>query len=347
HIRAFAAFASVTTVVCIAQGMYINPIFWIVLRLIMGYCIAGLYIVIESWLLAGTTLSTRGKVLAIYMMALYSGQGLGQFLLDLSDPHTLIPFCFVAILTALSVVPVTSTYEKSPELDDHERLNFFKLYQLSPSGVMGCFCSGLILGAVYGLLPFFVKQIGYGLSDIALIMGLAIFGGMILQYPIGHLSDIFSRRRVLLSIVIATLGMSIAIILLDSYRWFLFIGIFIFGGLTFTLYPLCISLACDHIDGEDFVSAAGGLLLSYGVGATIGPMIAPAFINQLGPKGLFIYFVLVCVFLAGFISWRSKTNAPVPLDEQQQYVAVPRSSAVATEMDPRLEELEANQENDT
>ena len=106
-------------------------------------------------------------------------------------------------------------------------------------------------------------------------------------------------------------------------------------------------MACDHIDGEDFVSAAGGLLLSYGVGATIGPMIAPAFINQLGPKGLFIYFVLVCVFLAGFISWRSKTNAPVPLDEQQQYVAVPRSSAVATEMDPRLEELEANQENDT
>ena len=344
HIRAFAAFASVATVVSIAQGMYVNPILWIMFRVIMGYCIAGLYIVIESWLLAGTTLSTRGRVLAIYMMALYSGQGLGQFFLDFSDPKTLIPFCLVAILTALSVVPVTSTYEKSPQLDSHETINFLKIYKLSPSGVMGCFCAGLILGAIYGLLPLFAKQIGYGLSDIALMMGLAIFGGMLLQYPIGHLSDVFGRRGVILVVVIATLAMSLGIIVLDTHRWLLFAGIFIFGGLTFTLYPLCISLVCDHIDGEDFVSIAGGLLLAYGIGATIGPMIAPALINQWGPNGLFIYFMFICIFLIGFILWRAQQTAPVPLDEQQQYVAVPRTSQVATEMDPRLEELEATKD---
>lgn len=339
HIRAFAAFASITTALAMIQGLVVVPFVWVILRLAMGYCIAGLYIVIESWLLAGTTLSTRGKVLAIYMMALYSGQGLGQFFLDWSDPKTLVPFCLVAILTALSVVPVTSTYEKSPHLEEPSALSFLKLYQLSPSGVSGCFAAGLILGAIYGLLPLYTKDIGYTLSDVGMTMGLTIFGGMLLQYPLGHLSDKFSRRGVILTVVGLIALTSLAIIVCHHYKILFYSIIFIFGGLSFTLYPLCISLACDHLDGGDVVAATGGLLLAYGIGATIGPMIAPGAINLLGPEGLFIYFVIIAAFLMIFLLWRIQRRAPVPLTAQQQYVAVPRTTPVASEMDPRRESL--------
>jgi MFS family permease len=338
HIRAFAAFASITSVLAMVQGLLVIPAVWILLRLAMGYCIAGLYIVIESWLLAGASLAIRGKVLAIYMMALYSGQGLGQFFLDWSDPKTLVPFCLVAILTALSVVPVTSTYEKSPRLEEPSTLNFFKLYQLSPSGVIGCFAAGLILGAVYGLLPLFTKAIGYSLSEIGLTMGLTIFGGMLLQYPLGHISDIFSRRAVILSVVVMLILSSFAIMVLHTYPLFFYVLIFIFGGLSFTLYPLCISLACDHLEGGDVVAATGGLLLAYGIGATVGPMIAPAGIALFGANGLFIYFMIIGVLLTGFLSWRTFKRAPVPLSAQQQYVAVPRTTPIASEFDPRTKD---------
>lgn len=341
HIRAFAAFASLATAVTIIQGMYIDPILWIALRLIMGYCIAGLYIVIESWLLAGTTISTRGKVLAIYMMALYSGQGLGQFFLDWSDPKTLIPFCIVAILTTLSVVPVTSTYEKSPLLEEPSRLHFLKLYKISPSGVLGCFASGLMLGAVYGLLPLFTKDIGYSLSQVALTMGVTIFGGMLLQYPLGYLSDLIGRRVVLLSVVGCTIAVSLLIMFTYQYQSIFMFLAFIFGGLIFTLYPLSISLACDHIESEDIVAASGGLLLAYGIGATIGPMIAPGFINLIGPEGFFIYVIAVCILLCGFLLWRVQMRAPMSVEDQSQYVAMPRTSPVISELDPRGEDTEA------
>jgi MFS family permease len=341
HIRAYATFASTLAVVSILHGLWINAWAWLVLRLIAGYSIAGLFVVIESWLLACSTIQTRGQVLAIYMTALYAGQAAGQLLLNVSDINTLVPFCLITLFCSLSIIPLSMTYIKSPALSEPSVLNFLKLYRISPTGVIGSFTSGLVLGAVYGLLPLAMSQLGYSTQDIGWLMGLTIFGGTVLQYPIGHLSDRLDRRYVLMIIYWLTLGTSFGLLLLGA-NWKILFAILTFalGGFAFVLYPLAISHACDYLAPKDIVAATGGLLLAYGVGATVGPLIAPVFMYGLGPRGLFVYLILIAGVMGGFIYWRSKVKASVPLAEQQGFVIGARTTPILNELDPRATEVE-------
>ncbi|MDF2868423.1 MAG: superfamily transporter [Gammaproteobacteria bacterium] len=341
HIRAYAAFASTLAVVSILHGLWLNVWVWLILRLVAGYSIAGLFVVIESWLLERSTVQTRGQVLALYMTALYAGQAAGQLLLNVSDINTLVPFCLITLLCSLSIIPLSITYVKSPALGEPSVLNFLKLYKISPTGVIGSFSSGLVLGAVYGLLPLAMSQFGYSLKEIGWFMGLTILGGTVLQYPIGHVSDRLDRRYVLMIVYWLTLGTSLSLLLLGGSLKFLFaILTFTLGGFAFVLYPLAISHACDYLTPKDIVAATGGLLLAYGIGATLGPLIAPVFMHVLGPRGLFVYFILVAGVMATFIYWRSKVKPSVPLAEQQDFVIATSTTPILNELDPRAADIE-------
>lgn len=346
HIRAYAAFASMLALVTLLPGIITDPYTWIVFRFVSGFCVAGLYIVIESWVIACGTPTTRGQMLAIYMIALYGAQASGQFLLNLADPRTLEPFSIAAILSSISVIPLSMTYLSSPRIEEPSALNIKRLYRISPSGVLGGFAAGLILGAVYGLLPLYISQTGYDLSDIALFMGLTIFGGMALQYPLGRLSDFISRRTVLLFCGASLLGVSIAILLFGPYfRLLLMALLFVFGGLSFALYPLSISHTCDYVDSEHIVAATQGLTLAYGFGAMVGPVLAPTVIHFFGARGLFIYFAIIAGILAVFFGWRRTQKTAVTVGDQQDFIAMPQTTPMMNEMDPRSEESPTEESN--
>lgn len=339
HIRAYAAFASTLAVVSILHGLWVNPWGWLVLRFIGGYSTAGLFVVIESWLLGKSTVETRGQVLALYMTALYAAQASGQLLLNTSDINTLVPFCLIALLCALSVIPLSITYTDSPTLEEPSVLSFIKLYQISPSGVIASFASGLVLGAIYGLLPLTIGELTHSVSEIAWLMGLTIFGGMLLQYPIGHISDRFDRRQVLMITCWLTLATSLGLLILGGEHKLLFATlVFILGGFAFVLYPLAISHACDYLAAKDIVAATGGLLLAYGIGATAGPMIAPGFLHIFGARGLFIYLIVITGMLGSFIFWRSRVRPAPRLEDQQEFIIATSTTPVLNELDPRAAE---------
>lgn len=335
HIRSYAAIASTLAVVSVLQGLILNPWIDFALRFIAGMCMAGVFIIVESWMLARCDKKTRGQILGIYMMAIYAAQASGQFLLNLSDPLTIIPFCIVALLTSLSVLPVSLTLQTMPEIEKPSVLGFIKLYKLSPSGMMTCFISGLVLGAIYGLMPLFIADQDTQVSHVALIMSMIIYGGMALQYPIGKLSDKFNRRKVLMSVALL-LTITALVILLYAHRslnTFMVFG-FLFGGFTFTIYPLGVSLACDKVNPKDLIAATQGLLLAYGVGATIGPMIAPLPM-RFSHNGLMGYFIVLGAFLTAFLFWRNTVGEPIDVQAQQDFVPLTRTSPVVSELDPR------------
>jgi MFS family permease len=333
HIRAFAAFASILAIVTLLQGMFVVPWFWLVLRFISGGATAGLFIVIESWLLILGTVKTRGQILALYMLVFYCAQGLGQFLINLAEPTAYSLFAITAMLCSLSIIPLTIGKIGTPQFEEPVSLTFVTLYKKSTSGIVGCFCSGLILGTVYGLLPLYIAEKTQNASDVALFMALTIFGGMALQYPLGKLSDYVDRRNVLIGIALLTIVASLAINLAFHSLWFALINIFIFGGLAFTFYPVSISHACDSLAPSEIVAGTQGLLLAYSVGATIGPMIAPVFIKFFGINGLFIYFITISAGLAAFFIWR-KTRA-APTAHEETFVVMPQTTPITAELDPR------------
>jgi MFS family permease len=337
HIRAFSAFASLLSVISLLQGIFIYNSVWFVLRFVGGFATAGLFVVVESWLLALGTIKTRGQVLALYMMSLYAAQALGQFLINLGNPKTFILFAIAAILSSLSIIPLSMTRSRQPELQEPSLLDFKALYKASASGVIGCFIAGVLLGSIYGLLPLWAQEEIPGAINVSWIMALTITGGMLLQYPIGRLSDQIERRIVLLGISIC-IGIVSLIAIFCAHRNLYLAGVlaFIFGGFSFTLYPVSISQACDNLETKDVVAGTQALLLAYSIGAMVGPIIAPLFMRLLTPNGLWVYFSFIGFVVAVFFAWRrtQKTSAP----SEEAFISVPQTTPVVAELDPRHDE---------
>jgi len=331
HIRTFCIFASLMAIVSLLHSLYFTPVFWMLLRFISGISLAGLYIVIESWLLSSSSAENRGKALSIYMAALYTSQSTGQLLLELDTQSATVSFILVAILCSLSILPVSLTKRPSPTVPTVSLLRLSTLYKISPTGVLGCFLAGIIMGSIYGLTHSYIADIGR-MDDLAFVMATIIIGGALLQYPVGVFADRFDKRKVLMFSLMLVITSSLVILLLEknSTLWGLdYVSFFIFGGCCFSLYPLSTALACENIESEFLLGAIGGLLLSYGVGATVGPIISPLFIDFLGPSGLFVFFIAIASFLSIVCIYRSFTNPFKSLKNQQCYVPRVQTTPIA------------------
>ncbi|MEW9856967.1 MFS transporter [Novosphingobium sp. M1R2S20] len=338
HIRAFAAFVALLSASTLTYAIHRDPLLWGALRFIDGLCVAGVFVCLESWLNERAEGATRGSVLAGYMIALYSGQAVGQFLLNLSETKPSMPFLVASILISLSAIPVVLTRISAPLPDDGAALPVRDLYAASPLGIVGATITGLMLGAFYALGPVFVRRLGMDLSATALFMSVVILGGVALQWPLGRLSDRFDRRKVIVGVLAGALLASLGIAVLASQGPALFALAALFGGLSFALYPLCVAHTNDHLAPAQRVAATGGLVLLYSAGAAAGPMAGAAAVTVAGPAGLFFFIALCAGGTLVFAFWRQLRALPVPLDQQQNYQVLPRTTPVAATLDPRADE---------
>jgi len=343
HIRAYATFAAIIAATSLLHGFYINAEFWLALRLIYGFCSAGLFMVVESWMLNLSSVEIRGRILSLYMVSFYIAQSFGQFLLKVInielDAEILFPYAIISITAALSVVPLCSTRSSSPQFEEFSVLSIKDMFALSKSAIIGVFVSGLIFGVIYGILPFSIHQFGYTSQQIGIAMGVLILGGALLQYPIGKISDYVSRFTVLNAITILTLLCAIGLHFTIDYNFLTFnLIIFFFGGFSFTIYPIATNLLCDYVDSKDLMAAIAALLIFYSIGAASGPFLGPIFINLFGPDGIFYFFYSSCAILILATFARSFVRKPMPIAEQSEFVLSSRTTPVATELDPRVEE---------
>lgn len=342
HIRAFAALASCFSAATLVHPFLVSAIPWAGLRFVEGFCLAGLIMCTESWLNARATNANRGRILSIYQITYYLAQGCGQFLLNLPNAAGFGLFVIASVLLSLSLVPIAAVRVEAPPLPAPSHFGFRELYSVSPLGVVGAFAAGMILGAFYGLGPYFARQVGLSLFGTTQFMGLVIFGGLLLQWPIGRVSDRFDRRTVLVGLAIAIALVSVGMVVTAGRAGVEFMGLgVLFGGVSFTLYPLCVAHANDQIKGEGFVRTSGGLIVAYGVGAALGPLGASALMNVQGPGALFAFTGVVALTTAVFAVWRMQRRAAVPLADQAEFQALPRTTPVLCEMDPRAEPEEA------
>lgn len=333
HIRAYAVFASGTAASTLALGFLFNPSVWLLMRFITGFCTSGLFLIIESWLIASGDKSTRGRILSIYMIVLYGCQSAGSLLLDLFSIESILHFTTAAILSSLSVIPICMTRAKDPKLEEPEVLNIYSLYKISPTGVLGCFSSGMITGSIYGLHPYFLRAIKFGSHQVALIMFATVFGAGMMQYPVGKFSDSFDRRRVMIIMSVLSGICSLIISFIDSnFLTTTIVMSFFLGGFCFTLYPISINHACDSIDSKAILAATQGLLFAYSIGSSFGPLISSGFMSFMGPRGMFIFFILLTGMLAFFFQIRSKIR-PVEESEKQDFVNVPSTTPVGVQIE--------------
>lgn len=338
HIRAYAFFASLVTVMILFQGVYIHPIAWMCERFIGGVCIASLYVVIESWLLIIAPDGARGKLLAVYMVALYAAQAASQFLVNIIDLKSLMPFLVMGILGSLSVIPVTFTRTQVPDIPETETKSVFKVFKGSPFGCVGAFISGMILSAIYSFLPTYAEQ---AKISIALTMSITIAGGFLLQGPLGYLSDVFDRRKILLLVSIVTIIPCVGVVLFTNPAPVIYILAFLLGGFCFTLYPLSITHVADRFGSNDITSITAVLLFVYSIGSVCGPLVAPFLIDTIQPDGLFVYIGLMAAILSCVGCYSLTRYRSVPKTEQGDFVPLSGQSPLGPELDPRSDEEES------
>jgi MFS family permease len=339
HIRAFAAFAAVSTATVMLHGLAVSAPLWAVLRFVTGITNIGLYMVIESWLSECTAPQARGRVFSVYMALTYLGIALGQMLLHFGDARGHGLFSVAAILMALCLVPVMVTHTVHPEAPQPTAFRLGGLVHRAPVGMLGCLTAGLINSAFYALGPVFGSRLGLTVSGVAWMMAVTILGGLVCQWPVGWLSDRFDRTRVLASQAGLFALVSLLVLAGGGWSWGgLLAAMALFGGLMFTIYPVAVARTHDVFGSREVVAVSSALLLSYGLGATLGPLAASAVMAVSGsPRGLFAYCALVSGgYALGVHLLRRREKVPViPVERQVEFVPMESTSPLASRLDPR------------
>lgn len=343
HIRSFSAFAAIGCACVILHGLMIDPIVWLILRIITGVCMLGMYLVIESWLNSLSTSETRGRLFSIYMAINLLALGCGQYLLLIYDIKGLAPFALIALFFSLALVPIAFTLISQPAQVPKAHLGIRHIFATSPLAVFGALISGIVNGAFWGMGPVYALNVGFDVSGIALFMSGVVFGGSALQWPLGHLSDRYDRRLVIFGVsLVASVAAFTAFNIIDLHHTIGLLAAFIFGGCAFSIYSLSMAHACDHIESDQVLEISTSLLLLSGIGATLGPITAGLLMGWLGAHILMPYFAVLMMLLAGLAIIRRTIGTPISTTEQAEFVIMARTSSAMLELDPRAELVDGN-----
>ena len=300
HIRVFAALAALASASILIHAVFVSISAWIVLRLISGFCFAGLYVVAESWLNDSSTNETRGKVLSLYMLVTYVSVGIGQLLLNLADPGDYLLFILTSVLISIAVVPLLLSATALPRYEESVEIKIRELAAICPLGIAGIFIEGMVTATFFALGPVYGQRIGLDIEGISWFMAAAIAGTLVLQWPIGALSDRFDRRMILAILSFLAMVSAFSCVYFTWSSLTLFVSVGIFGGLAFPLYSVCIAYTNDHLKPNQMVAASGVLVLAGGMGAVIGPVAVASILDFFGNDSFFwsmgIAYLLVGLF---------------------------------------------------
>lgn len=343
HIRAYVSCSGIITAAVLGHGLTdIIPI-WVVLRLIIGLCMMVQYMVLESWLNDQAEASQRGVVFGFYMVASYLGMALGQVVLMLNSDLGVSTLIVIALCFALCLVPIALTTRTNVGHMSPAPMELKFFIGAIPKVLAITLLIGMVVGSFYGLAPIYTSLQSLSTQQTGLFMALAIFAGLLAQFPLSWLSDRYNRNMLMRinAILLAVAALPLALLTHISFPLLLGIG-FIVSLMQFTLYPLVVALANDMIEPERRVSLSACLLMAFGVGACIGPLAVGALIEPLGGNILYAFFA-IC---GGGIVALSRTSkkeeeTQMAVDAPVPHIAMPdslSSSPLSPALNPAFDE---------
>ncbi|MBV2361216.1 MFS transporter [Thalassococcus sp. CAU 1522] len=332
HVRVFAALGSFVSAVLILFPAFQDPIAWTFGRMVIGFSFCGLYVTAESWLNNSATNETRGKALSLYMIVQMVGIIAAQALLVIPDPSGFLLFVIPSVLVSIAFAPILLSVSPTPAFASTKPMDLRALYRTSPLGCVGLFLLGGVFAAQFGMSAVYGSAAGLSLQQISIFVASFYVGALVLQYPLGWLSDRMDRRRLVTGC--AALGGSAALLAALTGGPFnlLLAAAFVIGGCSNPLYSLLIAYTNDFLDHEDMASASAGLLFINGVGAIAGPLIIGWAMQTVGPQGYFLLIAALLLAMTGYALYRmTQRRAPASQDTGAFAALTPAATAVAVE----------------
>lgn len=337
HVRVFASLASVASCVVLLQFIWISPISWALMRLVFGFCMAGLYVVVESWLNDASTPRNRGRTLAVYMIVSMGGLGLGQLLIAAGDTNGNVLFVVSSILVSMSFVPIAlAATTDAPPVRVSPRLKLRGLAKVAPTGLVGMVFTGASHGILFGLSAVYATRAGFSAGETALFLALPSLGALVFQWPVGWASDRLPRRGVIFVVAVCAASMAALLALTPEGNLVVLPMMFVLGGLTFPLYSLLLSHTLDRSAPGTAMSASGTSLRVNGTGAVLGPIIAGSIMAALGETAFFWCLVVTHGMIVMYVAYRLVAEDAIPMSRQGPFVPIPaRATDFAIRMTSR------------
>ncbi|KPU84184.1 major facilitator transporter [Marinosulfonomonas sp. PRT-SC04] len=333
HVRVFAALASFISAVLILYPVITHPMAWALGRVVIGFCFSGVYVTAESWLNNSSTNENRGKALSLYMIVQMAGIVTAQGMLAMGDPSGYVLFVIASVAVSISFAPILLSISPTPAFETTKPMSLRDLYQRSPLGCVGMFLMGGVFSAQFGMSAVYGTEVGMSVGQISVFVSTIFIGALIMQYPIGWLSDRMDRRLLVMGIALLGGGGSVLGFVFGQNFHLLLAAAFLLGGMANPLYALLIAYTNDSLEHEDMAAASGGLIFINGLGAITGPLIIGWLMGQIGPAGFFLFLAALMFSLAAYAAYRMTQRPATPVEETGSYSPIfPSASPVAVEL---------------
>jgi MFS family permease len=329
HVRSFAALAAIASAGSLLLVLMIDPVTWSIIRFVTGFCFAGLFTTMESWLNSGVSNHNRARLLAIYRVIDIGAVTGAQFLIPGFGADGFAIFAIMSIMITLSLVPVSLGDRSNPAPPEDVKLDLARVWHISPLGCIGCIAVGVTNSAFRTLSPVYAEQIGMSVADVVIFVSAGIVGGALIQYPLGHLSDRWDRRMVLMLTTSAAMLAALALVFLAGRDPLSnFVLVFIFGSFAMPMFSLSAAHANDRAEKGEFVLVNAALMLFYSFGAIGGPFAAAAAMQYFGPHALFSFSATIYVVFLLITLHRMRVTTSVPASRRRPFTALLRTSTM-------------------
>ena len=329
HIRVFAAFASLGSIAILLHWVVVNPIAWLIFRMITGFSFAAIYIVCESWLNDRADNNSRGQLIGFYMIVLYFSNCGGVLLVNLSPTSEAYLYILISLLISVALVPILLTKKPAPDISTPKFISLKELFLKSPMAFVGSFAIGLIYSALFGLMGVFGAKIGLSVFQISIMFFVNTFIGAVFQYPVGKISDKFDRRTILFVLnIIAIASLIFAFLFGPSSFYILLIFIAIHSAVSLPYYAVVISHMNDFLEKEEIISGSSTLTLVNALGMVMGPLLASLFMAYFGAYGYFVYMIVIYCLVAPYNFARIRVGRTSDIyEDNTPSMIVPRTTS--------------------
>ena len=313
HIRVYAALASLLSASTLATGLFDSPIVWVVMRVSTGFCLAGLYVIAESWLNGLAENHYRGRLLAIYNVVTVGAYGAGQLLVLNFDARNFYGYAFAAIIASLALIPISiSEQAATPEIENHVQVSLRELAKIVPTGFGTILLVGLAHGGVLGMAVIHATREGLSVGRVGVLIAVIQLGGMALTWPISSASDDIDRRIIGLLCCVGVIALGLVMLSQPTNGNWMILLLFLIGGFSFPLYAIGSAYTNDWVSPEQMGAAASQLVTLYGFGAMIGPLVAAPFLDIIGTQGFAWSIISLHALVLLFLIYRIRAwHAPV------------------------------------
>jgi MFS family permease len=316
HARAFMVLSALIALSNAAIGAGPHAALWIAARALYGFAICGLFIVAQSWLNDAVENAIRGRVMAIFYIAYIAGLGIGYTTLALIDIHGAAAPLIGIAFTALSILPVGMTRLAQPPPPTAASVALGKAWRISPVGLAGMLAVGGLSMSISGFAPIHATAKGYSQADVALLMAAMPVGTLILQFPLGWLSDRVDRRMVLIATTLLAAIAGFAALGLDGGPLTMLIVVYLlWDGASETVYSLASAHAGDRASKDELLALSSSLLFAWSLSGFVVPGIGTVLTALYGTIAFIYVAVAIAVVWAAFVLWRITRVVPVPAAE--------------------------------